>query len=40
MFKKTTINLGNLILSLSKALDLADIRIMEHSQRVAYIALG
>lgn len=39
MFKKTTINLGNLILSLSKALDLADIRIMEHSQRVAYIAL-
>ncbi len=38
MFKKeATINLGNLVLTLSKALDIADVRITKHSQRVAYI---
>lgn len=39
MKNKKSINLGNLLLSLSDAIDLANSKISQHQQRTAYIAL-
>ncbi|MBN1500293.1 MAG: HD domain-containing protein [Spirochaetes bacterium] len=39
MRTENTINLGNLLLSLSNAADLANTKIAQHQQRTAYIAL-
>ncbi len=38
MQQKILVNLGNLLLSLSDALDLADTQLVQHQQRTAYIA--
>ncbi len=37
MFRKITVNLGNLILSLSEAIDLADPQLIQHQQKTAFI---
>ena len=38
MYRQLSINLGNLLLSLSDAMDLADPSIVLHQQRTAFIA--